>query len=89
MAAPVERLSAHEKARSDTIGDVERRTGAAAADAYARDTLWSIGGREGRGEGGAHPKHSQLHQALVGGSSSKDPWQIFRSLGTQEPKHSL
>ena len=39
--------------------------------------------------GGAHPKHSHLLQAPAGGSSSKDPWQISHSPGTQVPKHNL
>ena len=36
---------------------------------------------------GARPRRNFRLQALAGGFSSKDPWQIFRSLGTQEMKH--
>ena len=43
----------------------------------------------GASQGGAHPKRSQCPHAPAGGPSSKDPWQICRSPGTQEPRHSL
>ena len=81
MAALVQQLSAHANARSAAAGNAERRAGSAAAGRLCpryilEHRVWCL------------PK-TQLISLVSGGSSSKNPGQISRSPGTQEPTHSL